>query len=155
MNLQKKMISIALAGTVLLGMAGAAMAAQAVATGNVNVRSGPGTGYGAIDVLARGQVVDVTSCRGSWCFVEKPGPDGWVSSSYLGGVSSSPSYSSKPSVGFSFSFGNVPAPSRPAPRPSYGWDHHDGRGGWDRYDDRGGRGDWDRYDRDDRDGWYR
>jgi len=143
MRLQKKIISIALAGSVLIGMAGAAMAAQAVVTSNVNVRSGPGTGYSQVDVLRRNQVVEVTGCRGGWCYVEKRGPDGWVSANYLQGARGQSTV--RPGVNFSFSFGTPPAPPRvirPAPD----------RDGWDRYDDRDGRGGWDRRDRD---GWYR
>ena len=68
---------------VKLAAAGIALAAPAVATSNVNVRSGPGTGYGVVDALRRGEQVDVQECRGSWCFIEKRGPDGWVSASYL------------------------------------------------------------------------
>jgi uncharacterized protein YraI len=154
MRLQKKIISIALAGSVLIGMAGAAMAAQAVVTSNVNVRSGPGTGYGQVDVLRRNQVVEVTGCRGGWCYVEKRGPDGWVSANYLQGARGQSTV--RPGVNFSFSFGTPPAPPRPS-RPGHGWDDNDGRGDWDR-DGRGGwdrRGDWDRRDRDGRDGWYR
>lgn len=83
MALSKKLIAGGLAALALLATAGAAMAAPAYATSNVNVRSGPGTGYAAIDTLRRGEPVDVQYCRGSWCFVEKAGPDGWVSSSYL------------------------------------------------------------------------
>ena len=33
--------------------------------------------------LSRGERVDVQGCRGSWCRVSKPGPDGWVSANYL------------------------------------------------------------------------
>jgi uncharacterized protein YraI len=76
----------AAAGIAVLGLAasaGIAQAAPAYATGNVNVRTGPSTHYSVVDVLRRGDRVDVERCRGSWCFVEKPGPDGWVSSRYL------------------------------------------------------------------------
>jgi hypothetical protein len=83
MALTKKFVTSALAGLTLLAATGAAMAAPASATANVNVRSGPGTGYGVVDVLRRGERVDVQNCRGSWCFVEKRGPDGWVSANYL------------------------------------------------------------------------
>jgi hypothetical protein len=34
-------------------------------------------------VLRTGDRVDVQQCRGSWCYVEKPGPDGWVSANFL------------------------------------------------------------------------
>jgi uncharacterized protein YraI len=61
----------------------AANAASAYAASTVNVRSGAGTGYAVVDVLRRGDRVEVEYCRGTWCFVEKSGPDGWVSASYL------------------------------------------------------------------------
>ena len=83
MALSKKLMAGGLAALALLATAGSAFAAPAYATSNVNVRSGPGTGYGQVDVLRRGEQVDVQYCRGSWCFIEKRGPDGWVSASYL------------------------------------------------------------------------
>lgn len=83
MTIRKKMIASGLAGLTLLATVGTALAAPAVATGNVNVRTGPGTGYGVVDTLRRGEPVDVRQCQGSWCYVQKSGPDGWVSSSYL------------------------------------------------------------------------
>lgn len=83
MALSKKLMAGGLAALALLATAGSAFAAPAFATGNVNVRSGPGTGYAKVDVLRRGERVDVQQCRGSWCFVEKRGPDGWVSANYL------------------------------------------------------------------------
>jgi uncharacterized protein YraI len=84
MTIRKKLLLGGLAGLSLLATAATAFAAPAVATSNVNVRSGPGTGYGVVDTLRRGEPVDVRQCQGSWCYVEKSGPDGWVSSSYLG-----------------------------------------------------------------------
>jgi uncharacterized protein YraI len=83
MALNRKILAAGLAALALLGTSIAASAAPAVVTGNVNVRSGPGTGYYAIDTIRRGERVDVQYCQGSWCFVEKRGPDGWVSASYL------------------------------------------------------------------------
>lgn len=83
MALSKKLMAGGLAALALLATTAAAFAAPAVATGNVNVRSGPGTGYSRVDTLRRGEQVDVVQCRGSWCFVEKRGPDGWVSANYL------------------------------------------------------------------------
>lgn len=83
MALNKKLIAGALAGLALLVTTATAFAAPAIATGNVNVRSGPGTGYARVDTLRRGEQVDVQYCRGSWCYVEKRGPDGWVSANYL------------------------------------------------------------------------
>lgn len=83
MNLKKTAITLALAAMTLGVTAASAYAASAFATGSVNVRSGPGTGYRVVDQLRRGEQVDVLGCRGSWCHVSKPGPDGWVSANYL------------------------------------------------------------------------
>jgi hypothetical protein len=83
MALSKKIITGGLAVLAFVASAAAATAAPAYATGNVNVRSGPGTHYGVIDALRRGEQVDVQQCRGGWCYVEKRGPDGWVSANYL------------------------------------------------------------------------
>ena len=77
---------LALASALLaLGLgATAAQAAAAYASSSVNVRAGAGTSYAVVDVLRPGERVDVEYCRGTWCYVTKPGPDGWVSASYLG-----------------------------------------------------------------------
>ena len=83
MALSRKLMAGGLAALALLATSAAASAAPAFATNNVNVRSGPSTGYPVIDALRRGDRVDVQYCRGSWCFVEKRGPDGWVSANYL------------------------------------------------------------------------
>jgi uncharacterized protein YraI len=83
MALSNKLMAAGLAALALLATTAAASAASAYATGNVNVRSGPGTHYGRVDVLQRGQQVDVQQCQGSWCYVQKRGPDGWVSANYL------------------------------------------------------------------------
>ena len=83
MSLKRTALTFGIAVAALVGSSVAALAAPAVATSNVNVRSGAGTGYGVVDVLRRGESVDIDYCRGSWCFVEKSGPDGWVSASYL------------------------------------------------------------------------
>ncbi len=83
MSLKRKFLALGIAATAFFGTGAAALAASAYATSNVNVRSGPGTGYGVVDVLRRGEGVDIDYCRGSWCRVVKSGPDGWVSASYL------------------------------------------------------------------------
>jgi len=61
----------------------AAFAVSAVATTSVNVRSGPSTGYQVVDTLYPGEQVEVSECQGGWCYVQHPGPDGWVSGNYL------------------------------------------------------------------------
>lgn len=63
---------------------GNVLAVEAMAKSAVNVRTGPGTGFGIVDQLTAGEIVDITECAPSgWCFVEHDGPDGWVSASYL------------------------------------------------------------------------
>ena len=139
MNIKRKIASSFLSGAILLAAAGSAFAAPAVATGNVNVRSGPSTGYERVGTLLRNQLVEVSGCRAGWCFVEKRGTDGWVSSRFLQPVR--PQRQARPSVSFQFNFGTVPS--------YYGrrGDHHDngngnnGRGGRD--DRNHGRGDRD------------
>jgi uncharacterized protein YraI len=116
-------------------MSGAAMAASAVSTGNVNVRSGPSAQYERINTLRRGQAVEVTGCRGGWCYVETRGNDGWVSASYL--RADRQRSSSQPAISFSFNFGSPPV-ARP-PR-----QHGGNNGGWNNNGPyRGNDPDWD------------
>lgn len=76
-------IKLAGAAAVLLGSLFAANAASAaVATSTVNVRAAPVNGA-VVDVLRAGQEVEIDRCSGGWCYVIKPGPDGWVSANYL------------------------------------------------------------------------
>lgn len=76
-------IKLAGAAAVLLGSLFAASAASAaVATSTVNVRAAPVNGA-VVDVLRAGQEVEIDRCSGGWCYVIKPGPDGWVSANYL------------------------------------------------------------------------
>jgi hypothetical protein len=108
---------IAVAAAAAVVFLPAAQAAPGVVTSNVNVRSGPGTGYGVVDTIARGTPVDVQRCDGSWCYVAKAGPDGWVSASYLsaGGRPVNPTQ-----PGFSFGFQIGPDPDFGIGRPPFG-----------------------------------
>jgi hypothetical protein len=91
---------VAVAATAAVVFLPAAQAAPATATSNVNVRSGPGPSFPAIDVLQRGERVDVQNCQGSWCYIVQDGPSGWVSSTYLNSTG-----------------GPGPRPPGPGPRP--------------------------------------
>jgi uncharacterized protein YraI len=75
-----------LAASVLLGTlawsAGASAQELAVATGNVNMRTGPGTGYPVIMTIPAGAQVQVFGCP-SWCQVAYAGQQGWASSNYI------------------------------------------------------------------------
>lgn len=69
-------------GTAVL-LLSAGVASAAVATATVNVRTGPSTGFRAIDTLRPGEQVAIVDREGSWCAVQKSGPDGWVACNYL------------------------------------------------------------------------
>ena len=72
-------------------LAGLLLPAQAMAQyeaytrADLNLRVGPGTQYGVIDVIPRGDPVDVLGCLAEfeWCDVEWYGLRGWVSARYL------------------------------------------------------------------------
>jgi len=100
---------IAVAATAAVVFLPAAYAAPGVVTGNVNVRTGPGTSYAVVDVATRGSQVDVQRCQGSWCYVTRPGPDGWVSASYLS-ASGRPVNPSQPGLSFGFTIGGPDGP---------------------------------------------
>lgn len=101
----------------------AVSAAPAVASGVVNVRSGPSTSYVVLDTLYRGEAVDVQGCRNGWCYVTHSGPDGFVSASYLraGSVVMPPNFN----LSFNFPQGSItlgigdPGPD-PIPGPGLG-----------------------------------
>ncbi|MGH6725424.1 MAG: SH3 domain-containing protein [Pseudolabrys sp.] len=75
--------TISLAGALLLLSAGVAAAAPATVTNDLNLRSGPGTGYGVIDTLPAGSSVDVLGCNGSWCRVATAEGTGFASGNFL------------------------------------------------------------------------
>lgn len=110
----QKFSVLVVSGLVLAASAWGAVAQAAEATASVNVRSGPGPGYTILDTLRAGEAVEIDRCVSSgWCYVQKSGPDGWVSARYLtddDGRSSTPAPKADVSVsfsieGFSFSFG--------------------------------------------------
>lgn len=113
MHLHRKLLASGLATLAIVVTTVAAMAAPAVATGNVNVRSGPGTGYTVVDTLRRGERVDVQQCRGSWCYVEKRGSNGWVSSNYLASGGGRPNWDN----GWNNGWDRPPPPRPPVVNP--------------------------------------
>jgi Bacterial SH3 domain len=72
------------AGAALVLSAGAASAA--IVTGDLNLRSGPGTDYSVIDAMPAGARVAVLSCSGSWCQVNWRGEEGYASRNFLAGA---------------------------------------------------------------------
>ena len=123
MTVKRIAVASATAAIVLLSTA-AAFAQPGVATGSVNVRTGPGTGYAKVGTLSPGEYVDVKQCQGSWCFVDRnSGTDGWVSKNYLAAANNQPQpqqndipFNFGVTVGpggpsFSFGIGNGPLPA--------------------------------------------
>ena len=84
---------------VLFGCGGAVALATAafadntaIATGNLNIRSGPGTGFSIVGVTPAGNSLMVHGCvAGSmWCAVNSGGLEGWSYSSWLASASGTP-----------------------------------------------------------------
>ncbi len=67
----------------------ASSAAYVQATGTVNVRTGPGTGYTAIGQLKKGDVAEKLGVSGSWIKISYNGQTAYVSSSYVKEAASS------------------------------------------------------------------
>ena len=103
-NLLNLATGVAVAAAAVVVFLPAAYAAPGTITTNVNVRSGPGTNYAVVDVARAGQQVDVQQCQSSWCYITKPGPDGWVSASYLS-AGGRPVNPSNPGISFGFTIG--------------------------------------------------
>ncbi|MFD1943210.1 SH3 domain-containing protein [Paradevosia shaoguanensis] len=132
--LTKKITIAAVAAVAVIGSTAAALAAPAVATSNVNLRNAPGGAK--IGVLYAGEQVNVKTCQGSWCYVQRPGPDGWVSRNYLA------IKQGNKQIPFNFGFtigpdgpqvsvgvGNGPFPHPPAPSPKVCFFEHINYGG--------------------------
>lgn len=136
--LRRLLLALAVLASGLVGATGAQAAADARATGDVNLRAGPGTNYPRIFVVPRGAPVTVYGClsNSSWCDVEAFGERGWLSSRYISIFYRNEVYRTQPRV--------------VVPPVTFGFSY------WDRwYADRPFYRDRDRWDRDryDRDGW--
>ncbi|WP_424134415.1 SH3 domain-containing protein [Roseomonas chloroacetimidivorans] len=102
------------AAALLLALAAPASAAPGFATGNVNLRAGPGTNYPQVTVVPAGAPVEIFGCLEgySWCDVGFGQVRGWVSSNYLQNLYESrrvPLVEYAPRVGvpiIAFSFGD-------------------------------------------------
>lgn len=85
----------------VIGAVSASNATEVAAKTALNVRSGPGTNFWVVDTLTPGEIVRTTECvSNGWCYIEHPGPDGWVSSNYL----TTPSHGSSVSPNCSLTF---------------------------------------------------
>ncbi|MFQ9770346.1 MAG: SH3 domain-containing protein [Oscillospiraceae bacterium] len=52
-------------------------------TAGVNLRSGPSTSYGKVQLVDRGTKVKAAAKEGNWTFVSVGSKFGWISSDYL------------------------------------------------------------------------
>lgn len=116
-----KLQTLTLAAGVVLASAG--IASAATVTGDLNLRSGPGTNYRVIDTMPAGAQVRVIGCGGAWCRVNWRGAVGFASANYLGeggAYAAAPVYVEPapppPVFGFGFGFGG--------PRWHHGWHGH-------------------------------
>jgi len=88
----------------------AAQAAPGVVTSNVNVRSGPGTGYAVVTAIPSGTQVDVQRCDGGFCYIEGRRVSGWISAQYLS-AGGRPVNPGNPGLSFGFSVGGPGGPN--------------------------------------------
>ena len=87
------------------------------ATANVNVRTGPGTGYTKLGVLMKGTKLEKLGTSGSWIIVNYNGKKAYVSSDYLKAAgSSSDSSGGSTAQGYVTATANVNVRSGPGTR---------------------------------------
>ena len=80
--MKHRIATMALGLGIALAIPAMSQAAPGAATGNVNLRAGPGTNYARIGTIPRGAPVNVLRC-GRWCEVVYAGRKGWASASYF------------------------------------------------------------------------
>lgn len=82
---KKILMSVAAFCALLAAPSLAEAAVRGFATANVNMRSGPSTGYPAVTVIPAGSPVVINGCMSSvnWCDVSFYGGRGWVSGNYV------------------------------------------------------------------------
>jgi len=126
MRTHKFAIFIAATMVAFLTTTMAALAVPAIAKSAVNVRTGPGINFSRVDTLHRGERVNVTQCQNGWCYVQKSGPNGWVSGNYLLRANTgSITHPRKPAINFGFSINtggpsfsiSIGSPTLPPPPP--------------------------------------
>lgn len=78
----KRFLSSLLVSIFCLG-AGTALAADAITTGNVNLRNGPSTRYRIQATLPAGYPINISQCRANWCLINAGGYSGWISARYI------------------------------------------------------------------------
>ncbi|MFB9953046.1 SH3 domain-containing protein [Rhizobium puerariae] len=83
--MKKILMSVAAFCALIAAPSLAEAAVRGFATANVNMRSGPSTGYPAVTVIPVGTPVTIYGCMSSvnWCDVQFFGGRGWVSGNYV------------------------------------------------------------------------
>lgn len=83
--MKKILMSVAAFCALIAAPSLAEAAVRGFATANVNMRSGPSTGYPAVTVIPVGAPVTINGCMSSvnWCDVSFAGGRGWVSGNYV------------------------------------------------------------------------
>lgn len=78
-------LAAALVAAAAAFMPGSADAAPGYSTANVNMRSGPSTGYPSVAVIPANAAIEIHGCLDglSWCDVNWGPNRGWVSAAYL------------------------------------------------------------------------
>ena len=81
----RRLAAAVLAATLLFALAAPAVAASTtmVATGNVNIRSGPGTNYSSLGILSKGKTIVKTGSSGQWAKVLYDNKTAYIMGSYL------------------------------------------------------------------------
>jgi uncharacterized protein YraI len=82
---KKLLLGAAAVVSLMLAPSIADAAVRGYATANVNMRSGPSTGYPAVTVIPYGASVTIYGCMSSvnWCDIAFVGGRGWVSGNYV------------------------------------------------------------------------
>ncbi len=106
--------AIIAASVVALALPAEALAAYT--TSSVNLRTGPGTGYGIVTTIPGGVGVGMGSCVPGWCQVNYAGYSGWVATVYLGDAGQ-PAYAPAPAYAPPPAY--EPAPAYAYPPPAY------------------------------------
>ncbi len=83
--MKKFFMSVAALTALFVAPSIANAAVSGFSTANVNMRSGPSTGYPAVTVIPEGTSVTIFGCMSNvnWCDVQFYGGRGWVSGSYV------------------------------------------------------------------------
>nr|WP_153355256.1 SH3 domain-containing protein [Endobacterium cereale] len=84
-HVKKFILAAAATSALMVAPTLAEAAVRGYATANVNMRSGPSTGYPAVTVVPVGAPITIHGCMSNvnWCDVQFAGGRGWVSGSYI------------------------------------------------------------------------